>query len=186
MKQLPNDNFPVQTLAEFREHVLAFPVFENEEGEWQLDTSAQDFRERIELMKQRVENLFSHEDDGTKAEELPTPERVSEGCQSALGQALDYFRRAPDGTHFSIMLPCRDEAGAVDWQWVLVYADHYFKSYGSSLQSASTTQAAQSILRVMAAKGDPVEMLRQEVAKQKGLDVVPYENEVDLDDRSKV
>ena len=78
MDKIPDTNYPIQTLAKFREHVLAFPAFEGDEG-WVLNTAHAGFTERITRMKELVIHLLSHEDDGTLKhdDELPSPEKIS-------------------------------------------------------------------------------------------------------------
>ena len=186
MRLSPTD-FPVQTYEGFAPRVTALAAVPTSRG-WELDQS-EGFEERIEEMKERVRTLVSRHEDGTPKgeDELFSEEELAGMCQSVVAQALAVFDKQPRATHFQAILPIVNEDGSMNIQWLLFYNRPLFDAFlpGRRPLTVSETEDLKPVLSVMAAHGNPVEVLRQEVAKLNNLEFGEelHHSTIERDDR---
>lgn len=188
MPQFQHFNFPVHSLEAFKKHVLAFPARETAEG-WRLNQSTPHFQEMVSDMKTYIRSVLSFDDENGAPKPTPSPREVEKMCTGTIAQALRYFQTNPGRSHFSAEVPYHPRAGETEWKWILVYNERFYKEKQTSGSMPSMMMLGGSIndvlgmLSKMDGQTDPVEVLRQEVAKRAGQDprAARYE-QVDVDD----
>jgi hypothetical protein len=179
-------NFPVQNLATFKKHVLAFPARPSEEEEkWELNQDVPGFPSLIRTMKQYVKSILSHENDGAFRADA-TPQEVERECLSMMAKALRQFMSDPEESHVKYELPYHPRAGVTEWKWVLIYNEVLYPQRRTPAPSPGGFTGM--IMGTQGGMGqpqddylDPIAVLLEEVAPRagKGPEEINTDDEVD-------
>lgn len=168
----------IQNPAEFRQHVLAFPMSESYREGWSINAKGPGFKKRQARMKELVALLLSRDKYGRLKEDEPSPEKIDKYCDRLIQVGLDHFKKRPTASQISVLAPCMTRAGKIMPRWFMFFNESLFKSLsnksGFSIINVDWMNDPSALLEAVGAmgtKGNPVELLRKQVAAQLNIEL---------------